>query len=31
VAVRDRQRAEIMVLSAAGVLQHQIAMRVGVS
>ena len=31
VAVRDRQRAEIVVLSAAGVSQHQIAARVGVS
>ena len=31
VAVRDRQRAEIVVLSAAGVPQHQIATRVGVS
>jgi transposase len=31
VAVRDRQRAEIVVLSAAGVPQHQIAARVGVS
>src|SRR5215472_6951402 len=31
VAVRDRQRAEIVVLSAAGISQHQIAARVGVS
>jgi len=31
VAVRDRQRAEIVVLSAAGMSQHQIASRVGVS
>ena len=31
VAVRDRQRAEIVVLSAAGMSQHQIAARVGVS
>ena len=31
VAVRDRQRAEIVVLSAAEVPQHQIATRVGVS
>ena len=31
VAVRDRQRAEIVVLSAAGVSQDQIASRVGVS
>jgi transposase len=31
VAVRDRQRAEIVVLRAAGVLQDQIASRVGVS
>jgi transposase len=31
VAVRDRQRAQIVVLSAAGMSQHQIAARVGVS
>ena len=31
VAVRDRQRAEIIVLSAAGISQDQIASRVGVS
>src|SRR5438445_6436568 len=31
VAVRDRQRAEIIVLSAAGISQNQIASRVGVS
>ena len=31
VAVRERQRAEIVVLSAAGVPQHQIATRVGAS
>ena len=31
VAVRDRQRAEIIVLSAAGISQGQIAWRVGVS
>jgi len=31
VAVRDRQRAEIVVLSAAGVSQEQIAWRVGLS
>jgi transposase len=31
VAVRDRQRAEIIVLSAAGISQEQIAARVGVS
>jgi transposase len=31
VAVRDRQRAEIVVLSAAGISPHQIAARVGVS
>ena len=31
VAVRDRQRAEIIVLSAAGIGQDQIALRVGVS
>ena len=31
VAVRDRQRAEIVVLSAAGVSQNQIALRVGLS
>ena len=31
VAVRDRQRAEIVVLSAAGISQDQIASRVGVS
>jgi transposase len=31
VAVRDRQRAEMVVLSAAGVSQDQIASRVGVS
>jgi len=31
VAVRDRQRAEIIVLSAAGISQEQIASRVGVS
>jgi len=31
VAVRDRQRAEIVVLSAAGMAQDRIAARVGVS
>src|SRR5437868_15171211 len=31
VAVRDRQRAEIIVLSAVGISQDQIASRVGVS
>jgi DNA-binding XRE family transcriptional regulator len=31
VAVRDRQRAEIIVLSAAGIAQVQIAARIGVS
>jgi hypothetical protein len=31
VAVRDRQRAQIVVLSAAGMSRHQIAARVGVS
>ncbi|MBO0735511.1 MAG: helix-turn-helix domain-containing protein, partial [Alphaproteobacteria bacterium] len=31
VAVRDRQRAEIIMLSAAGISQGQIASRVGVS
>jgi DNA-directed RNA polymerase specialized sigma24 family protein len=31
VAVRDRQRAEIIVLSATGISQDQIASRIGVS